>query len=431
MVLAMTIWLAGQAVAALTPLSSAPAPVTVIRADRMFNARAGRIVAPGLLVVSGKTIIAVGGHAPAGATVIDLGDATLLPGLIDAHTHISDWRAKDWHDKYLMGDAGRALVAARNARVTLRAGFTTIRDLWSYGRTDVAIRDAISRGDVPGPRIVASAIAIGARGGHCEQTWVQFNPLPGLEGGVAVGADGFRDAVRHSIKRGADVIKVCISSGVGDAAARPDAVQLTQAEINAVVDEAHRLGLKVAVHSHSDLGAKMAIFAGADSIEHGSFMTDETLKLMKAKGVWLVADLQAAEYGNAADAIGYSAAELAKARASYAPFIRMTRAAIRMNVKMAFGTDAGEYPLGENAKQFALLVREGMTSAAALQSATVRAAELLGLEREIGALEPGKAADIVAVSGDPMRDIGTMEMMRFVMKGGEIALLPGAGPNER
>lgn len=418
----LLVLLGAQAVAAATP----PSQPLAIRADRMFDARTGTLRSPGLIVVSGKRIAQVGGSLPSGARVIDLGDATLMPGLIDAHTHISDWRAADWHEKYLMGDAARALVAAKNARVTLEAGFTTIRDLWSYGRTDVAIRDAIARGDVPGPRIVAAAIPLGARGGHCEQTWAIVNPLPGLEGGVAVGADGFGDGVRHAIKRGADVIKVCISSGVGDAAARPDAVQLTQPEIDAVVDEAHRLGIKVAVHSHSDMGARMAIKAGADSIEHGSFMTDDTLRLMKAKGVWLVADLQAAEYGNVPNAIGYSAEELRKARATYDPFIRMTRSAIRMGVKIAFGTDAGEYPLGENAKQFSLLVREGMSPAGALQSATVRAAELLGLENEIGTLDPGKAADVVAVRGNPLVDIRTMERMMIVVKAGEIISQAGS-----
>ena len=420
------------AMALAQPIGAPESVPIVLRADRMFDAHAGRMVSPGLVVVAGGRIIAVGGTAPVAARTIDLGDATLLPGLIDAHTHISDWRAEDWHDKVLMTDAERVLVAAKNARVTLAAGFTTIRDLWSYGRADVSLREGINRGDVPGPRIVASAIALGARGGHCEQTWVRLNPLPGLDGGVAVGADGFRDAVRHAIKRGADVIKVCISSGVGDAAKKPDAVQLTQAEIDAVVDEAHRLGVKVAVHSHSDRGAQMAIKAGADSIEHGSFMTDDTLKKMKVKGTWLVADLQAAEYGNQPGAIGYSADELRKARATYEPFVRMTRSAIRMGVKIAFGTDAGEYPLGENAKQFALLVREGMTPAMALQSATVRAAELLGLEDEIGALETGKSADIVAVAGNPLDRITTMEHMRFVMKSGEVIVergpaAPGGG----
>lgn len=418
MISALLTLLALQPAAVATP----PAQPITIRAARMFDARAGTMVSPGLLVISGKRIVQIGGTPPTASRLIDLGDATLLPGLIDAHTHISDWRAEDWHDKYFMGNAGRALVAAKNARVTLQAGFTTIRDLWSYDRTDVAIRDAIARGDVPGPRIVAAAIALGARGGHCEQTWSMVDPLPGLEGGVAVGADGFRDAVRHAVKRGADVIKVCISSGVGDAAKRPDAVQLTQAEIDAVVDEAHRLGLKVAVHSHSNLGAQMAVKAGADSIEHGSFMTDVTLRQMKAKGTWLVADLQAAEYGNVPNAIGYSAEELEKARATYVPFIRMTRSAIRMGVKIAFGTDAGEYPLGENAKQFALLVREGMSPAGALQAATIRAAELLGLEKEIGSLEQGKAADVVAVRGNPLAEIRTMERMMMVMKDGTVIL---------
>lgn len=424
MISSLMILLGAQSLAVASP---APQPIA-ISAARMFDAKTGKMVWPGLVILSGKRIAQVGGSLPSGARVIELGDATIMPGLIDAHTHISDWRADDWHEKYLMGDAARALVAAKNARVTLHAGFTTIRDLWSYGRTDVAVRDAVARGDVPGPRIIAAAIPLGARGGHCEQTWTIVNPLPGLEGGVAVGADGFRDGVRHAIKRGADVIKVCISSGVGDAAKRPDAVQLTQAEIDAVVDEAHRLGVKVAVHSHSDLGARMAIIAGADSIEHGSFMTVQTLRLMKKSGTWLVADLQAAEYGNVPSPIGYSAEELKKARATYDPFIRMTRSAIRMGVKIAFGTDAGEYPLGENAKQFALLVREGMKPAQALQSATIRASELLGLENEIGTLEAGKAADVVAVRGNPLENVRTMERMLMVVKDGTVIVDPRRTP---
>lgn len=407
--------------ASTSPATSQP---IAIRAARMFDARAGRMISPGLVVVQGKSIIAVGGAVPEGARTIDLGDATILPGLIDAHTHVTDWRAEDWHEKALMPEGERGLVSAKNARAMLRAGFTTIRDLWSRTRMDVQLREAIKRNDVPGPRIVASAIALGARGGHCEQTWDRLDPMPGLEGGVAVGADGFRDAVRHAVKRGADVIKVCISSGVNDSALRPDAVQLTQAEIDAVVDEAHRQGRKVAVHSHSDLGARMAIDAGADSIEHGSFVTDATLMLMKAKGTWLVPDLQAAEYSITVGAVGYDAEERRKARETYDPFIRMTRSAIRIGVKIAFGSDAGEYPLGENGKQFALLVREGMTPAAALQSATVRASELLGLEQAIGTLESGKAADLVAVAGDPTRDIRTMERMQLVMKDGAVILAP-------
>ncbi len=380
------------------------------------------MVSPAVILVRGSKIVSVGGAVPDGAKVLDLGDVTLLPGLIDVHTHLATQPVQFWQSVHLMSEADRALVGAGNSRKTIEAGFTTVRDVWSVKRSDVALRDAIERRDVPGPRIIASAIAIGIRGGHCEWILPQFDAVPGLEGGVAVGTDGFRDAVRHAVKRGADVIKLCASSGVLDSAARPDAVEMRDEELAAAVDEAHRLGRKVAVHSHSDVAAMSAIRAKADSIEHGSFVQAATLALMKKSGTYLVPDMIAADWsiGLLGPAVNMSAVTTEKARATYDPFIQMVRTAIRMKVKIAFGTDAGVYPHGRNGEQFAMLVREGMTPVQAIQSATTVAAELLGKADELGSIRAGKIADLVAVAGDPTRDITAMTDVVYVMKDGEV-----------
>jgi imidazolonepropionase-like amidohydrolase len=405
--------LSGAAQAASTDAS------IVLKAASYFDAKTGRLVSPANIIVTDGRIVSINASAPANAEEVDLGDAVLLPGFIDAHTHLTYWMTDDWGSRALASDGEYVMRGARAARDTLNAGFTTVRDLWSKRATDVALRDGIARGDIPGPRMLVSAIALGARGGHCEQTTWEINPLPGLEGGVAVGADGFRDAVRHAIKSGADVIKLCASSGVMSAAAKPDLVELTEEEIRAAIDEAHRLGLKVAVHAHSDAAARLAIEAGADSIEHGSFMKRETLSLLKRRGVFLVADVAGAEDAMRSS-VGYTQEELAKAREAYEPFIAMLKNAIGMNVKMAFGTDAGVITHGTNARQFAMYVEHGMTPARALQSATIDAAELLGLAGEIGILAPGAIADIIAVDGDPVADITATERVTFVMKNGAI-----------
>ena len=397
-------------------------PQTVLRAARLFDADAGKMISPAVVVIRGSKIASVGGAIPDGARVVDLGDVTLLPGLIDVHTHLATRPLQFWQAAHLMSEADRALVGAGNARKTVEAGFTTVRDLWSVKQSDVALRDAIERGDVQGPRIIAAAIALGIRGGHCEWMLPQFDAVPGLEGGVAVGSDGFRDAVRHAVKRGADVIKLCASSGVMDSAARPDLVEMRDEELAAAVDEAHRLGRKVAVHSHSDAAAVSAIRAKADSIEHGTFLQPATLALMKKRGTYLVADVIGADWsvGLLGPAVNMSAETMVKARATYEPFLQMLRTAIRMKVKIAFGTDAGVYPHGRNGEQFAMLVREGMTPVQAIQSATTVAAELLGKTDELGSIEPGKLAGLVAVSGDPTRDIKAMTDVVYVMKDGEV-----------
>jgi imidazolonepropionase-like amidohydrolase len=414
------------------------AQVVAIKAARLFDARSDAMTRNGVVIVDGATIRAVGANLaiPAGAQVIDLGDSTLLPGLIDSHTHITGESGDDWArslvERLRRTVAEAAIRAAGNARRTLEAGFTTIRDVGAGDAVDIGLREAIEAGVVDGPRIVAAGNSLGARGGHCDSTgfpYETFGPESGLEDGIASGADGFRDAVRFAVKYGADVIKVCATGGVLSPGDEVDTPQVTQAEMDAIVEEAHRLRKKVAVHAHGAEGAKVAIRAGADSIEHGSFLDDEALRMMKEKGTWLVPTLLAGEYASGRVVPrSYPPEIAAKAKAAVDARSATFRRALAAGVLIAFGTDSGVSPHGRNALEFALLVDHGMTPAAAVRTATSSAARLLGLEATIGTLEPGKAADLIAVPGDPLTNIRAMEAVSFVMKGGKVARRPPGGP---
>ena len=409
-----------------------PAPVTAIRAARLFDGKSDTTVANGVVVVQGSKILAAGSgvSVPAGATVIDLGDATLLPGFIDSHTHLTgeggDNYIRDFFDGLRRPATEQVFYGAVYARRTLDAGFTTVRDVGSEKDLDVGLRNAIDAGLTPGPRMLVARYALGATGGHCDNTGFPpgtFGPEPGLERGILHGPDEGRQAVRLDIKYGADVIKMCASGGVLSLGDDVSAPQLTDAELTAIIDEAHRLKRKTAAHSHGDLAARSAVKAGVDSIEHGSFLTDETLALMKSRGTFLVPTCMAGQWtGNKLER--FPPAVAAKAKAALDAHDDMMRRAIRSGVKIAFGTDSGVGPHGSNAGEFALLVARGMTPAQALKTAGPAAAELLGLAAEIGTLEKGKQADIVAVPGDPLADIRVTERVVFVMKGGEVAKSP-------
>jgi imidazolonepropionase-like amidohydrolase len=409
-----------------------PRPI-ILRAARLFDGTSDAVLSGGVavLVEEGK-IRAVGKSVavPAGAEVIELGDVTLLPGLIDAHTHLtmqsSDNWAQDQVDRLRRHPAEQAYYAATYARRTLEAGFTTVRDLGaSPDFVDVSLRNAISAGLVVGPRMLVAVHALGATGGHADQDPYPTDRVipPGIPEGICNGADACRAAVRFQAKYGADVIKVMASGGVLSLADSVDAPQLTLEELTAVVEEAHRLGKKVAAHCHGDVAGKTAIAAGVDSLEHGSFLKPDTLALMKAKGVYLVPTLLAAEWVNTKlDKFPPSIAE--KARAALQARSQMFKDALKSGVRIGFGTDTAVSPHGLNAREFGLLVSLGMAPAAALRAATSVDAALLGLSAKLGTLEVGKVADVVAVPGNPLADIHVTEHVLFVMKDGAVVKRP-------
>jgi len=418
----------------------------VLKAARLFDGKSNALVQNAVVIVQGDKIVDAANNLPipSGAQVIDLGDATLCPGFMDAHTHLTADFSGNYNERRLqeldVNVSEHAIRATAFALATVEAGFTTVRDLGSRfvasrEFVDVALRNSINKGVIVGPRMLVATKGIGATGGHFDPTSgfrdFLFGREPDYTDGIANGPDEIRKAVRFEVKNGADVIKAAVSGGVLSLADEVDTPQLTSAEMAALVDESHRLRKKVAVHCHGDQAAREAIEAGVDSIEHGSFMKPETLTIMKKKGTFLTPTLLASDWimkkiDNYPPALQLKAKEATAARSE------MFRNAVKMRIKISFGTDAAVYPHGQNAKEFKLMVDLGMTPIDALKSAMANDADLLGIGQKVGTLEKGKFADIIAMPGDPTSDITATERVSFVMKEGKIirrgtGTLPGTG----
>jgi len=402
-----------------------PAADVAVKAGKILDVRTGNYLADGMVWIEGDRVKAVGKTAeitrqlPPGTKIIDLSDATVLPGLIDCHTHLT-------FSPYLHGAAGlhlsyprEALLGARNARVTLEAGFTTVRNVGAGGYSDIALRDAIKAGDVPGPRMLVSGPPLSITGGHGDENLLapQFNYS---SGGVADGPAVIH-RVRENIKYGADLIKFMATGGVLSEGDDPALEQYNPEEMKEIVETAHGLGRKVAAHAHGALGIKNAVLAGVDSIEHGSYINEEDIQLMKEHGTYLVPTLYLGDWLlENYPSLGLTPNMIEKAKVVL-PIARQNVAhAFQEGVKVAFGTDSSVYPHGLNAREFAVMVKLGLTPLQSIQAATVNAADLLGWSDLVGTLEPGKYADLIAVQGDPLADVRVLEKVRFVMKGGEV-----------
>ncbi len=397
-----------------------------VRAGRLVDVVDGRLLSDRVIVIRGDRIERVAASSsieiPDGATVIDLSDATVLPGLIDMHVHLIGDAQAQGYENLAASLPRNALHGAANARRTLEAGFTTVRNVGAGGYADVALRDAINGGDVPGPRMRVSGPSLGITGGHCDS-----NLLPPrfevTADGVADGPWEIRKKLRENAKFGADLTKFCATGGVLSKGTNVGVQQYTLEEMIVIVDESHRRERKVAAHAHGTEGIRAAIEAGVDSVEHASLIDDEGIRMALERGTFLVMDIYVSDYIlEAGEAAGFLAESLDKERIVGEAQRSGFRKAHEAGVRMAFGSDAGVYPHGINARQFRYMVRHGMTPMEAIQTATVHAAELLGWPDRVGAVEAGLYADLVAVAGDPTDDVSLLENPRFVMKGGEVVL---------
>jgi imidazolonepropionase-like amidohydrolase len=394
-----------------------------IHAGHVLEVKSGKMLSDQMLVIEDGKIVSI--SSAAGAKVapdtvrIDLPNATVLPGFIDAHTHLT-MDPKFGYETLALSTSRQALIGARNARLTLLAGFTTVRNVGAKDFSDVALRDAINAGDVPGPRMLVSGPPLSITGGHCDNNMLPFE-YHASNDGVADGLAAVQHKVRENIKYGADLIKVCATGGVLSLGDNPQHSQYTLEEMKAIVADAHRLGRKVAAHAHGAEGIRWAAEAGVDSVEHGSYIDDAGIAAMKEHGTYLVPTLYLGDW--MIDNAGLTHLPpplLAKAKEVIPAARKNIARALVAGVKVALGTDAAVYPHGLNAHEFEVMVRLGLTPLQSIQAGTLNAADLLGWSGKVGTLEPGAWADIVAVDGDPLKDITTLARVKFVMKGGEV-----------
>lgn len=414
----------------ITPEPPVGKGTLVLKAARLIDGTGTEAINNAVLIVTDNTITAVGTaesvRIPANAKTIDLGDVTLMPGFIDAHTHLIGRVLGDpAGDNALVRDfeSFGAILSVGNARATLMSGFTTVRNVGAGQFNDLALRKAIDEGWTPGPRMITAGHSIGIRGGHCDENGFRPGMFdPGIEEGIADGPDQVRAAVRYQIKYGASVIKTCATGGVLSEGTAVGATQYTFEELKAMVEEANKLERRVAAHAHGTEGIKIAVRAGVSSIEHGSFLDEEGARLMRERGTFLVATLSAAEAVERAAKTGVLKGLRAdKALAAAAAVRNGVKLAVANKIQMALGSDSGVVPHGTNGREFVLLVQwGGMNNMDAIVAGTLNGAKLLGWERNVGSLTPGKWADVVAVSGDPSKDIENIQKVVFVMKNGVV-----------
>jgi len=398
------------------------AETTYLTAGKMLNVVDGKLVDNPAVIIEDDRILHVGTQAklkaPEGATTVSLGNMTIMPGLMDMHTHLTFKATEHGYIALKNSIASQAITGVKNARITLLAGVTTTRNLGADGFADIALRDAIAQGDVIGPRVFASGPSIGITGGHCDNNLLP-REFESKSDGVADGPWGVRVKVRENIKYGADTIKLCATGGVLSKGTKVGVQQFTEEEMAAIVDEAHRRGLIVAAHAHGTSGIKAAIRAGVDSIEHASFMDKEAIKLAKKHGTYLSMDIYDTEYILSEGlASGMLPESIEKERITGKRQRQSFTESWKGGVKMVMGTDAAVHPHGDNPKQLSRMVRFGMTPMEALRAATIEGARLLKQTDNLGSLRPGRYADIIAIEGNPIEDITLMEHVSFVMKGG-------------
>src|ERR1700730_16215611 len=405
--------------------SAAPATVA-IRAGKILDVRTGNYLTDQIIWIEGDRIKAIGKAAdiqkqlPDGAKIIDLSSSTVLPGLIDCHTHLTMGPNTLGPGRLHVSYPRMALMGARNARVTLQAGLTRVRNVGAGGYSDIALRDAIRAGDVPGPRMLVSGPALSITGGHGDENFLapQYSST---SDGVADGVAAVIEKVRQNIKYGADVIKFMATGGVLSEGDNPELAQYSLEEMKAIVEAAHGLGRKVAAHAHASAGIKNAVLAGVESIEHGTYMTDEDIHLMKEHGTYLVPTVHLEDWLlQNMQTLGWTPNMMEKAQTVIPIARKNVSHAFKSGVKVALGTDAGVCPHGLNGREFGKMVEMGLTPLQSIQAGTLNAAGMLGWGEKVGTIEPGKWADIVAVDGDPLQDVTTLEHVKFVMKGGEI-----------